>query len=863
MTAALALLLTAAVAPADGPTPLAARAQAVLDRHCHRCHGQDGSVEGGFNYVLDRDKLVARRKVVPGRADESPLFRKITSGKMPPPDVSPRPSADEIAVLRAWIDGGAARNAPIVTRPFLTEDDVARLILADLDARDRRARRFQRYFSLVELANAGLGEDELQTYRNALAKLLNSLSWHPRTSLPRPIDPGRLVLRIDLRDFAWDASFWNRLLTEYPYGILSDSVAARAMSVATATRLPCLRADWFLANASRPPLYHDLLQLPTNAAELETQLRVNVAADIQQERVARAGFNGSGISRNNRVLERHDAVHGAYWRTYDFDAVPQSLAERDLLALDRRNIFAYPLGPNAGDRSFQHLGGEIIFNLPNGLQGYLIVNANNQRIDRAPTNVVSDPKRPDRAVENGVSCMGCHYRGINPKDDQVRDHVTRNPKVFARSEAELVRALYVPAERMRALMEEDAERFRKALEKTGNKVSAAEPVITLTLRYEADVDLPTAAAELGLREAALRDGLARSEAAARSLGALRVPGGTVARTVFVQAFPEVVRSLRPVRTFDPAAAAIALPDNTGELDPLEVHSSVANGLAFTPDGSFALIAGRDRTLRIHDLDAGRDRRRGIGHTASVWGVACSPDGRQALTGGADGTVRLWDVATGRELRRLDGHFGVVTAVAFSPDGRQALSGGEDDTVCLWGLDTGQAMRRWEGAVRRTQAVAFAPDGRTVVVAAGQALHLWEIDSGREVGRLEGHTDNVTCVAFSADGRGLLSGGDDGALRLWDVANRRPARLFRGHEGPVNGVTFAADGRRAVSGGSDGTVRLWDVAKGVEESRFNFAGDSVITVALDAGQRHVLAGRRDGRVRLWEWTERLPRPAIRP
>ena len=42
----------------------------------------------------------------------------------------------------------------------------------------------------------------------------------------------------------------------------------------------------------------------------------------------RVAFNGSGISKNNRVLERHDAVHGYYWRTYDFEEVPQALLDR-------------------------------------------------------------------------------------------------------------------------------------------------------------------------------------------------------------------------------------------------------------------------------------------------------------------------------------------------------------------------------------------------------------------------------------------------------------------------------------------------------------------------------------------------------
>src|SRR5262249_32944258 len=224
-------------------------------------------------------------------------------------------------------------------------------------------------------------------------------------------------------DYLLDANLWNKVLTEYPYGVLHDTAVARAVLNATATRMPVVRADWFVATASRAPLYYELLQVPSNLGDLERQLRVDVAANIQQERVARAGFNGSGVSRNNRVLERHDAMNGAYWRTYDFEAVPQNLLERNILLPDRRNIFAYPLGPNAGENGFQHAGGEVIFNLPNGLQGYVLVNANNQRLDKGPTAIVSDPKRPDRAVEAGISCMNCHARGIIPKDDQIRAHV--------------------------------------------------------------------------------------------------------------------------------------------------------------------------------------------------------------------------------------------------------------------------------------------------------------------------------------------------------------------------------------------------------------------------------------------------------
>src|SRR5262249_50325574 len=152
--------------------------------------------------------------------------------------------------------------------------------------------------------------------------------------------------------------------------------------------------------------------------------------------------------------------------------------------------------------------------------------------------IVSDPKRPDRAVEAGLSCMYCHARGILVKDDQLRAHVRKNAKAFSRSDAELVEALYPVAKKMRQRMEEDTQRFQKAVARTGNRATAAEVVMAMTLRYEADVDLPTLAAELGLNPEAVQPRLTATESLARNLGALKVPGGVVARQVVVQAFAE-------------------------------------------------------------------------------------------------------------------------------------------------------------------------------------------------------------------------------------------------------------------------------------------------------------------------------------
>jgi mono/diheme cytochrome c family protein len=513
---------------------LARKAAVILQTNCHRCHGQDGAVEGGFNYVLDSARLTARKKIVPGRPDQSVLLQRIRDGEMPPAEERQRPGADDVVVLERWIEAGApALTTDRPARPPLTPTQVVPLIQADLGQRPERERRFTRYFTITHLDTAGLAEDELQTYRQALSKLVNSLSWGRDIVVPQPIDTARTVLRIDLRDLKWSDRVWNRILADYPYGSVPSSDAERAVAAVTDSRLAYVRADWFTAFASRPPLYYALLELPGTTGELEALLRVDAAENIRSERVLRSGFANSGVSRFNRIIERHESSYGAYWKSYDFGS-----------GIGKRNVFAHPLGPALGENSFQPDGGEIIFDLPNGMHAFFLTDGAGKRLDQAPLNVVSDPKRPEHAVLAGLSCMSCHYRGLNNKADQVREHVRKNASAFSDAEADSVRALYPPRERFEGVLRGDNERFRKALVKTGARWGSSDPITALTARFEADLDLTLAAAEAGVKPEELRSIIAATPELGRSLGVLRAPGGTVSRALFADTFPALLRSLK-------------------------------------------------------------------------------------------------------------------------------------------------------------------------------------------------------------------------------------------------------------------------------------------------------------------------------
>ena len=376
----------------------------------------------------------------------------------------------------------------------------------------------------------------------------------------------------------------------------------------------------------------------------------------------------------------------------------------------------------------------------------------------------------------------------------------------------------------------------------------------MALRHEADVDLATLAAEVGVRPAELLPKLTATENLARQLGALKVSGAVVPRQVVAQAFAELVRVLRLGVVFLPGTGGESLPDATGDADPLEILSSPANAAVLSPDGKLAVVGSADKSVRIVDVVTGRDLRRCIGHTASVWAVAISSDGTRLLSGSKDGTVRLWETATARELARLEGHLDLVSALAFSPDGKRALSAGYDHELILW--DLGRAARvpgfASPAGLKYPQAVAFSPDGKSLLATSREEVLLMD-PSGKVEQRLRGHAGWLTAARFA--GKQILTASDDGTARVWDKATGKELRKLSGHAGPVLCIALGAAG--LLTGGADGTLRLW---QGGTSRVFRKHAEGVCAAAFSSTERYTLSVSRDANVLRWAIGKaRVPAP----
>jgi WD40 repeat protein len=61
------------------------------------------------------------------------------------------------------------------------------------------------------------------------------------------------------------------------------------------------------------------------------------------------------------------------------------------------------------------------------------------------------------------------------------------------------------------------------------------------------------------------------------------------------------------------------------------------------------------------------------------------DGKHLISG-SQSTIKIWDLQLGREVCLLQGHSSLVTAVAVSEDRSLLISGSEDQTVRIWGIE---------------------------------------------------------------------------------------------------------------------------------------------------------------------------------
>jgi len=327
-----------------------------------------------------------------------------------------------------------------------------------------------------------------------------------------------------------------------------------------------------------------------------------------------------------------------------------------------------------------------------------------------------------------------------------------------------------------------------------------------------------------------------------------------------------------------------------------------------------------------------------GHTRPVTSVAVTPDGKQVISGSWDNTLKVWDLETGKELFPLRGHTRPVTSVAVTPDGKLAISGSWDKTLRVWDLETRKELSiitlkvpNRMGLLKLictlikipflgkvvwliftflrlgwVNALLVTPDGKQVILALGgffclfrdSNLKVWNLEKGETVFPLKGHTDWVTmlaaipnskwvisdswektlkvlnlepgqelfslkftaystwvkAVAVTPDGNRMISGSWDKTLKIWNLKLEKEIFHRAGHAAGVNTVAVIPDGKRVISGSVDNTLKVWNLETGEEivSLKVKCFPTRITAFAVTLNGQQVIAGLSDKTIRVWNW-----------
>jgi len=160
-------------------------------------------------------------------------------------------------------------------------------------------------------------------------------------------------------------------------------------------------------------------------------------------------------------------------------------------------------------------------------------------------------------------------------------------------------------------------------------------------------------------------------------------------------------------------------------------------------------------------------------------VAFAPDSRTLASASWDNTIRLWDLDTGRELRKLTGHRGKAYSLAFSADGKLLVSAGEDTTILFWDVADVTCRKRpqatplakqewetlWEDLAKDDAAKAYAAmvrvaaDSSTTIAALKERLRPVRPADPERLARLLKELDSDDFAVRDAASRELEKLGD--------------------------------------------------------------------------------------------------------
>ncbi len=269
---------------------------------------------------------------------------------------------------------------------------------------------------------------------------------------------------------------------------------------------------------------------------------------------------------------------------------------------------------------------------------------------------------------------------------------------------------------------------------------------------------------------------------------------------------------------------------------LKGHEDYIGCLAYSPDDKIIVSGSKDQTIRLWDVNTGKNIRTLTGHQSDIISLFFSPDGNTLISVSSDMTINFWDMAL-MEIKLPLANQGVISDKSFprekikrtffSPDKSMLVTAGESRTIHLWDTTTGKLKHTFanknednkeKSYVREVDNILFSPDGKSIIsLVADYQIRMWDIASGKRR-RFRGNTGYLTNASFSHDGKTLATVDYPGGIRIWDIATGKLKRTISNHDPRDNShhiqydtyyIAFTPNGEKAIISEAYGAISLLD------------------------------------------------------
>ena len=291
---------------------------------------------------------------------------------------------------------------------------------------------------------------------------------------------------------------------------------------------------------------------------------------------------------------------------------------------------------------------------------------------------------------------------------------------------------------------------------------------------------------------------------------------------------------------------------------LNGHVREVRAIALSHDGRLMVSGSCDKTIRLWDLETGKQ----VGETPEmeewVYAVSYGANDKRIAAALGDGTIRIWNMETGKSIKVPMKGYPIgecVLSADFSSDGERVVLALSDNTLRIWNVQTGEQIGvPLDSFTKLVFSVNFSPNGERIVTASlyDSTIRIWNVLTGKQIGPpMVG--EYVTSVKYSIDGKHIVSGSGDGSIRLWDVqTGKQIGPPLIGHTNCVRSLAYSMDGKLIVSGSDDGTVRIWDAQTGKQiGNQLSKHSSAVMTVSFSPNGRYIISSSDDNSIRIWD------------